>query len=202
MMKRRLDSTSVLDLMQLIAATGVGLAWFRNKRHYRNYWWFNRNLALYDTEPSLLIADTVDDFSVVVICIMLAMIFNSSRKRGLFCCGRAMRRELARPGTTACVASLVALSLEITRSLSGVVNEFVKYGIHIEVRRDLYHFILWRSLLPVVDATEIALAIAVAWSIQLASGRWRPVPDLADRAGRCFGVLWIVWSIVRGITTS
>jgi hypothetical protein len=35
-------------------------------------------------------------------------------------------------------------------------------------------------------------AVAGAWLALVLSGRWRPEPDWIDRAGRAFGVCWIV----------
>ena len=47
---------------------------------------------------------------------------------------------------------------------------------------------------PIVDAIFIFSAVAVGsnWLVRLATGRWRPRPEILDRLGRFVGVLWLL----------
>jgi hypothetical protein len=54
-------------------------------------------------------------------------------------------------------------------------------------------------MLPKVAPIEVALVVATGWIILILSRRWRPQPNWIDRAGRAFGLFWIVWGIIEEV---
>lgn len=45
---------------------------------------------------------------------------------------------------------------------------------------------------------QVGLSVAVAWTVQVVIGSWRPEPDWIDRVGRVLGCLWVVNGFIWG----
>ncbi len=101
---------------------------------------------------------------------------------------RPHRRRLARgPGLTACVASMVGILASV-----GVTGLAIALRWFVDGATTLSNNFWFR--LPILDDLVIfsGVAVASAWGSKAVAGRWRPIPDLVDRAGRFLGLLWIV----------
>jgi hypothetical protein len=104
------------------------------------------------------------------------------------------RRLMRQPGMVASIAALVAHSffwlaiLAMLPARSGWFRE----GLGVS----LNEFVLdVCSNTLVLMPYHPGLAVAAAWTIQAASGRWRPERSWVDRAGRLMGAMWILGAL-------
>ena len=96
---------------------------------------------------------------------------------------RRLRRE---PGLVACLAVIVT---EVTRDVQSFISEVYQGHLH----GNFYRFIPdYRISGPFFWGYSVALA----WSVMVLTGVWRPQPSWIDRAGRALGVLMIALSLI------
>lgn len=156
--------------MILIAATAIGLAVVRNSSNTVSY------ISMPGVTPRLGGWDLVWLFCLntfgaappLVAFWSLALVIIRLRKP------RPSLRRLARqPGFIACVAAVLGILLGAL-----IAVPFLLDGLGYDD---------WGLL----AAFPIGHAVAASWLTLVLNRRWRPVPDLFDRAGRVFGVFWI-----------
>ncbi len=179
----------IADAMILIAAMAIGICWtlttFDSVR--------SELLVHGNNEPSMIVQSLWKWSDLTVPCLSTWTV-----AIGILCLRRPRVRAdrlFRRPGAVACAA--VVASMLIT-----VVGDSTFY--------------LTVSALPTASSTwwfwfpdflshlqegltsytrPRAEAVAVAWSLLFASGRWRPQPTWLDRLGRATGVAWMIVSI-------
>jgi hypothetical protein len=168
---------NVFDAMVLVGVTAFGLALVR--------------LAVENSPPSLrtptigiwLSYSALRIVSLYVVPILLSWTLGFFVLRAIR--PRPGRRSLVRaPGTVACAAAVLAISIHLSRNLLEAP------GIRSEGWWRLETFLT--SLDPAVS-----LAVGTAWLVLIQSGRWRPIGDWVDRFGRLIGLSWIVATVIE-----
>jgi hypothetical protein len=96
--------------------------------------------------------------------------------------GRLGRRVARWPGTAACVAVFVVASLNLM------------YAWTVGLARTSYARVF--VSMSLARPHTMAGAVAVAWSVLLLSGRWRPARAWPDRLGRAIGWSWLALYVV------
>jgi hypothetical protein len=98
------------------------------------------------------------------------------------------RSIVRQPGMVACLTTAVVLGLRMVNVVVTLPIRYAYLGIFYEY--DIYKLLESIEEIPQVPS-EIGCAIAAAWVIRRASGRWRPEAYWIDRLGRALGFLWI-----------
>ena len=107
-----------------------------------------------------------------------------------------VRRLFRQPGFVACCA--VGMTALITGPLSFAISEKIFIaGLSASMRLQIY---LGEAL--TFRRGEGGFAVASAWLVLWANGRWRPQPSWADRLGRLLGLFWVLtipfaWPVAR-----
>jgi hypothetical protein len=160
---------TLLDGMILVAATACGLAVIRGS--------IPGVLHVLPTSPLVppLVPRPALDILILILAAwplpamwtlaLLAMRLRRPRP--------AWRRLARQPGVMACCAAAFAVTFNVL--LLAALS--LKVGVFAD-------FLL-------ITALPVGLAVAVAWGTLLISGRWPPVGDGFDRAGRWFGAYWL-----------
>jgi hypothetical protein len=107
---------------------------------------------------------------------------------------RALRKRLLRgSGMTACIAALAGLAVLVGATALAFLLRWVEGRTKLPPN-------FWYAV-PVIECLFIFPGIAVAstWTAQLATGRWRAVPDAVDRMGRFVGGLWASAALVFAV---
>ena len=106
------------------------------------------------------------------------------------------RRLVRQPGFVACCA--VVMTALITGPLSFAISQQIfTAGLPASIRFQIY----LREALT-FRRGEGGFAVASAWLVLWANGRWRPQPSWADRLGRLLGLFWVLtipfaWPVAR-----
>jgi hypothetical protein len=88
----------------------------------------------------------------------------------------------------ACLTAAVVLGIRMTSLAATFPIRYAYEGIFYDY--DLQEMFDRIDELPQIPS-EVGCAIAAAWVVQWASGRWRPEAYWIDRLGRALGFLWI-----------
>ena len=198
MLPPRSRRLTLVDVMLLVFAAGVGLAVFQTVIrdllggwfHWENLWsapargWTAGQVLVRAVE---WVAPTLP-FAAAWTCAVPVLRLRPPRP--------SPRRVLRQPGTTACLAALVGLAWAALGLAGTLAAMLLAHGrLTGPPSQWLFHFVV-EEVFPYVG-----LAVASAWFGQALSGRWRPVPDVIDRLGRALGVYWIlvglIWAVRR-----
>ena len=111
-------------------------------------------------------------------CLILGLRQSSTNSRALF----------SQPGMVACLTTAVVVAFRIaTNSISLLVSHLTFGDMAIF---DLITINLSDTLTQV--PSEIGCAVAAAWVVQWAGGRWQSESSWTGRMGRALGILWIL----------
>jgi hypothetical protein len=164
---------TILDLLMLTIATGIGAAWVRAYLYDSSY------LVVRD-EARLVLSNRAAGIAVGVLApwsvALLILHLRHPRAR--------LNHVFRRPGAIACAsATLIIL-------LGGLSRRFF---LGLRFTFSVPH--LWARL----DEWLVAVAVAVAasWLTLALGGRWRPEPTWPDRAGRVLGACWLAALIIH-----
>lgn len=198
---------TILDAMVLVAATALGLAWWRllGPEGYFHYyighgtllteistvgpgrwsvagWWWRRLLNLPMAFYPVLVTSTLA---------LLGLRLASPRPR--------FRRLARQPGFAACVAVMLAFFAKILE-LVGAQFVFGSLTVFLDGRLLINYFRAGNGLTFPHMCISILLAMVAVWGTLWATGGFRPEKSWIDRFGRVLGTLWIVLSLLRVFT--
>ena len=194
MARPRGNRPRVSDILVLIAAVGIGMAWARLKIRFQTDSQLNPMLLMRSEnryETAWLYADS---FTPVVALLMVSGFVLTARLDPA-----KSPCRLRNPGLSACFGTTVVLFAELVRAFIVTVRVVVLHGFQLEFRNHYHRFIWWQSLVPAIVPTEIALVIVVCWLVRTPSGAWHPPACWVDRMGRVLGIFWIIWAAVGEI---
>jgi hypothetical protein len=181
---------SLVDVMGLIAALGIGFALARG------YWRCVSVLTyLVRSEPSNVGVPGPREWAYACVPSLLAV-------TSLLWPLRLMppRPRLPRcarsPGLVPASVAIIALLIALAKVLLGLPAFRHMGGFPGVGTVDLGELV---SLRVVAAKDMMGPAIAVSWLILWLGGGWRPERSWIDRTGRAFGVLWIAFGIVNWV---
>ncbi|MEO6808264.1 MAG: hypothetical protein ABI353_04045 [Isosphaeraceae bacterium] len=152
--------------MVLIASTAVGLAVLRASQPNDLFTYTVDGGSFPERVPEWSCAAMLGAAPLIAFWSLALLIIRLRKPRP------PIRRLSREPGFIACVASALGILfgalIFITYLLRGRSGEWI---------------------LPV--GFPVGYAVAASWLTLVLNRRWRPVPDLLDRAGRVLGVYWI-----------
>jgi hypothetical protein len=194
MRKLHRSACHLLDVIVLVAAIGVALLWCRLNIDKRTDPHLNP-AVLFTTEGRCeALWRTMECYSPIVVLPMAAGFALALRANP----GRTGR--LARyPGIVACFCAALTLAIEQLRACLATIRTLAIHGYQLEIHRNHYSFIWWRSLVPVVVPMDFAVAIAVCWCVHTALFRARPYVSWVDLMGRVLGLVCIVWAVIEEV---
>jgi hypothetical protein len=187
----------VADAMALVLAVAIGFGWTRARQRAHWEWLSTVDPILAPAMPRSTFEKSWEWLKGYLPCVatmMPALMILSWRQP------RAVdTRPTSRPGVLACYTASLVLGLEAARAGILTVREIVRHGWVVEAYGYHYRFVWWETVVPIISPADVGLALTSAWLVLVLSGNWRPNPDWIDRAGRGFGVLWVVLGIVDTI---
>jgi hypothetical protein len=185
----------LLDLMILVAALAIGLAWVRFQASLPES--FDNPVGLYSLRFAppprhwaLKAAERAWELYSLAVPVMiavpiglLAIRLRKPRPRG----GRAWLQ----PGAVACAAVTAAMGV-------GVLRFGVEWLLSLEEAarnkaagiKDYSDW--WDRFYFLLRPSDQGIAVVVALTILALSGRWRAEKSAIDRLGRCVGIYWVV----------
>ncbi|WP_165070798.1 hypothetical protein [Paludisphaera rhizosphaerae] len=156
---------SFADTMMLVAAVGVGVG--ATQLSLRVMPGMSRSFAA--------------RLTIILFALALTIVLIPLRLR------RPRPRRIGRlPGLAACDAVALSLAFIVVEQANGWLRP------EVQARPAEPYFWAIDLIFSVARIDFYSLAVAVSWLTLAVSGRWRPEPDLIDRAGRMLGVLWIL----------
>jgi hypothetical protein len=159
---------SLLDVMVMIAATAIGLAFDRVVWLGTPLW----NGTNPMTSRDLTLRAIALSVPVAAIWTIATVLLHLRHLR------YPLRRMLRRPGMAASCAATVALVLG--GGLAACTMEGASVG--------LEGALVFGCGLPVMAGS----AVAAVWTLSMMVGRYRPVADWLDRLGRLMGLYWVL----------
>jgi hypothetical protein len=100
--------------------------------------------------------------------------------------GGVRRNLLRRPGVTACLSAILGIGLgAVVMTGTALTGKLVEGRLRLSVVDWIQYYMLEQLLI------YAGVAVAVVWTIQALSGRWKSSDDWTDRLGRFLGILWI-----------
>ena len=172
---------TVLDALLLIAAVAIGLAWTKYYNDCKNeydstYIEGERPPYVRGIEAVLSCTIGLSHCVAVVTIVLLLLRFFGPRVR--------FRRLVCQPGVVAGGAVLLAV-------LVGMIDPAV-YRIRTNFTDFNYANVCNLSDYFTLSSGNASLAVASAWILLGASGRWRGGNDWIDRFGLALGLFWLV----------
>ena len=202
---------TLLDAIVLIAAAAIALAMARGWPHPT---WIVRFYAAPPPSSTRSVYIAVAHwtswtipFGITLTAAVLLLRFRPPHPR--------FARIARQPGAAACAAALFAMAASMAREASAFTLAYLTrpsspvrlpsppfirydgpgwYGTFSEILR---HIVL--ETFPFLISSSVGIAVAVAWVVQWAGGRWHPEPSWIDRAGRVLGAYWIALALAIGI---
>jgi len=168
---------TLLDAMILVAATAPALALMRDR------WPLDIESQRLYTNILMQLRDNILTISFAAAMWSLAGLVLRLRQP------RPDVRFLTRqPGMVACMAAAVVLAIRLI-NFGSVLSILVIDGAYFWPGMSALDWDPenWRGI-----PSEIGCAVAAAWIIQAAGGRWRSEPSWIDRMGRILGIYWIL----------
>jgi hypothetical protein len=159
------------DVLVLIAATAIGLAWLR---------------IVWDLDSFHDLEEWLRSAPEMSVPLLAAWTIGIGALR-LLPPRPPMHRLVLQPGAAACGAVMLVFT---TKSLLHVADLFARGPNGVQVFDVAPR---WYSL--VLSETEYHYPIAVVWALLLLSRRCRPEPSWIDRAGRGLGLSWLVLAL-------
>jgi hypothetical protein len=178
------------DVMTLVAATGLGIAWARGGWD----WMYLSRLAPVESYgPVWMMVDRVvrglpsllpclATVTLAVVCLRMT----PPRPR--------LRRVALQPGASACLAATLA-----------IMTSAVDFGMSSFWWRALRGESMTWDVVPshameylFQAAPRAAIAVGASWLLLCVSRRSKPERSWIDRLGRILGVLWILMAVCRG----
>jgi hypothetical protein len=187
---------TLVDAMTLVAATALGLSLVRAYTLEI----LNVDMTLYPLIPRVLLGIWV---RIVASLPMPAMWSIAVFALGLRQPRPPLRRLLRRPGFVAAGAVTLVAAIRLAGFLvliaRTVGNRFLILGqwavesftMTVSFRGPVRVTTIHATAYFGSSAMGISLAVAAAWLLLAASGRWRSEPDWLDRLGRGLGTFWI-----------
>jgi hypothetical protein len=171
----------ISDLLILVAVTGLGLGGCRL--------WL---LPFEETRITLEIGTSLCSILLFVWTMALLLLrlgANRPRRRRLWC----------EPGFLACVTVGFAYAWNAARM--GLLFVSLFWTDPAQLSRltllEVATALTWRILVPYFGrGPDIGCAILIVWFVTWASGRFRPVSNWIDRAGRVLGAAWVALTFV------
>ncbi len=188
----RCRKLTVLDALILVAAVAVGLA---GARH------FMPSEAGGESYPNSLEVDPrtafrhgLEVFNGWLACsaYVLAPVTVALAALRIWATPR-LRRLARRPGAVACGAVALTVGWDLARSAVYVL-------IGLASGRPYEGF--WQFTCLLVSGENAGLAIASAWGLLLASGRWRREPGWLDGGGIALGAFWVSQALLAQLLGS
>ena len=184
---------SLADLMILIGATGFGLGCFvlvdNNLFGGQRYFF-----GLLERPPGGWTSARILERTAGALAAMLPLFGGWTFALPILVARRprpTRARWSRRAGLSACLAALagmvtcaaaVALAFGLRWAVDGSIRPSPNFWSRGTLFDDLIIF--------------AGVAVAATWSLQIATGRWRPSPDAIDRIGRSLGLLWLAAGLV------
>lgn len=109
---------------------------------------------------------------------------------------------LNRPGTAACGAATIAISIGMVNLTALFLVAMARSGTPLNSRQIISDIIEATTHNIGVELGMPGLGVTVAWSMLALSGRWRSQPNWLDRAGRSVGLVWVVLMVIHPWLTS
>ena len=184
----RCRKPTVLDALILVAAVAVGLAWARRFMNSEAGGESYPNSLEIDPRPTFRHGVEVFDWWAVVLTYVLAPVtvaLLALRVRGTP--WSQLRRLTRRPGTVACGAVALTVAWDLARSAFEILSGVTSGQPYDSV---------WMFTYLLVSGENAGLAVASAWGLLLASGRWRREPGWLEGAGIALGVFWIAKALL------
>jgi hypothetical protein len=181
----------VADIMTMVSAVALGLAWSRLNVALKSHFETNPRALFAALSPGKSWWEYLSCFLPLFTLCPLSILTSwlVSRRSSL-------TREIRHPGLIACFGAALVFVLECARALIVTGRQIVMNGFSLEAHDHYYNFVWWQSVLPVIVPSEFALAILCGWLLQGLYRKCRPEPSWLDRAGRAVGVFWLVWSAI------
>ncbi len=174
---------TILEMLVMIAAVAVGLAWSRYYERYVNWEW---HLIAPDDEPSHQCVEIVKwwvdglSYCLVVVSISLFILRVVARPR------RRIRHLARSPGLVAGGAVLLTVTLDILYAL---------FGFMVSLREGPFYDSFCEFTYLTISDRNPGLAVAVAWTLLASSARWRREAGWLDGMGIILGAIWILRSL-------
>jgi hypothetical protein len=184
-----------MDALILIAATAIGLAWWRILKPDGI---FHDSLGSISSVGSLreklncVLWVVVDFYPMVVVWTfgLLLLRLRSPRPR--------MRRIARQPGFATECAVLAALAVTVGE-LAGwmIAGSGLRFFLILTVRGQGLREVLDNGLRFDETIQQVAAAVVSVWGVMFLGRVLRPEKSWIDRLGRVLGVLWIVMYLIR-----
>ena len=169
---------TLLDALILIAATAVGFACARLATN-----WAHSYYAFLNPNVGWLRFQIGAGYSVILLTAWsFTLLALATRARP-----SSLPQSLQVPGTAACAMSMVAL-------ISALLAKALWASTH---RSVALHPANWADVGS--WGPHAGMAVAAAWLVLAACGRWQRTADWIERAGRGVGIGWITLGIVDSV---
>jgi hypothetical protein len=184
---------TLLDAILLVGSAAIGMGAFQGVRRslFQGWIWIlERGLPDFSTWSTVDLVVTCSDLTVFLVpvvapwtLLLIVLRLRAPRPR--------WRRIWGQPGMAACLAAVFGwcwsgLALILALDVGYVARP-----------RRYNSFEAWaQEYLSNQVFMYVGLAVAAAWVVQYASGRWRRSADWIDLIGRVVGVLWILVGLV------
>ncbi len=177
---------TIRDILILIAAVGVGLAWMR---HFQNCEAGGESYPYRDDASSVLTfryrAEVLSWWleslgyclKVVAVGVLGLLVLHTPRPR------RRLRYLTRSPGVVAGGAVLLTLSFDVGRAGYEILEGVTSGRPYDDVLQFSYLY---------MSSEHAAIAVGSAWALLALSGRWRREPGWLDLLGVVLGVFWLV----------
>jgi hypothetical protein len=177
---------TLLDLLDFVAFTAVGIGVAR-------FFILHPNFYIYGSHPRVPGEKciTPEIYRIVFICSIFIGAWSLAILPSALIRPRPrIRRLLIQPGITPGIGMLMLTSLAGLFAAAVLLSD--------PKSRPYYLNNIVNLVMPYyvkVVMNGLGLAIAVAWGMLAASGRWRPDGGWVDRCGRTLGIVWIICSL-------
>jgi hypothetical protein len=183
-----------MDAMVLIAATAAGLGIARG---IRDALWeaTNQSVKVGPVGPALLLAArwTVLAYPFLVAWTIALLLLLFLPRRFWPSPGDLLNR----PGTAACGAAAMAITIGTVNLAMLILVAFARLGTPLTSKELVGTFVYGIIHNMGVELGMPGLGVTVVWSMLALSGRWRSEPNWLDRTGRSLGFAWVVLMVFQ-----
>jgi hypothetical protein len=170
----------VKDLMVLVLAASLGLAWSRH------FVYSDKGGELYPSEdegPRAVHAVEVGAWWVLAFAHVLAPVTVSIFALRFFGPRPEVRHLSRRAGSVACAAVTLAAATDVLSKMNYAV-----YWLASDPPRSAF----FSYVSVILSGSAEFVAVATAWSLLILSRRWYPASDWIDKSGFALGVFWLL----------
>ncbi len=188
MAPKRCRAFTLLDLLLLIAAVGLGLAWTRHYQHTEQGF---ESYPVPDEVGGFVPARFFPNYRLAVILWWIVGLYHCVAVVTMALLALRLRRPHARlrrltcqPGTVACAAVTLAVCVEMIEQIPSAIQSYLLGG---QPWWDVGHLAYWD-----MDGPYESVAVAAVWLLMVSSRRWKREPGWIDGFGIILGAFWLI----------